>query len=362
MPRHGYPGGMATSSAASAPPGLVDRITAWALTLRPVRAFLHYMEHRGPVLADSITYRALFSVFAGVLLGFSLAAIWLSGNPAAWQALIDAVDAAIPGLFDIVDPSTITAPAGLTLATALSLVALVGASIGAIGSLRASLHILADRVHDDVFWIWVMVRNFALAIGIGAALVAAAALTFYANLGIGALTEWMGRSPDDPGAILTARVAGIVVVFLLDAAVIAVLFRVLSGVRVGWRALAGGAVIGGIGLSVLQQLSTWFVGGAAANPLLTSFASLIALLLWFNLSSQVILISSAYIIVTAEEDRDRVRARHGAPTFSLRRVQRAEDVVRLASEELRLAREELERERERAARKALGRSAPGQRA
>ena len=57
-----------------------------------------------------------------------------------------------------------------------------------------------------------------------------------------------------------------------------------------------GAFYGAIGLTVLQQLSSLFVGGAASNPLLASFASLIALLLWFNLSAQVILIAGAYII------------------------------------------------------------------
>ena len=41
------------------------------------------------MLADSITYRALFSVFAGVLLGFSFATLWLSDNPQAMQALIE---------------------------------------------------------------------------------------------------------------------------------------------------------------------------------------------------------------------------------------------------------------------------------
>ena len=49
---------------------LIARITAWALRLKPVRAFLLYSEKRGPMLADSVTYRTLFSVFAGVLLGF----------------------------------------------------------------------------------------------------------------------------------------------------------------------------------------------------------------------------------------------------------------------------------------------------
>ena len=33
------------------------------------------------MLADSVTYRTLFSVFAGVLLGFSIAGLVLAGNP-----------------------------------------------------------------------------------------------------------------------------------------------------------------------------------------------------------------------------------------------------------------------------------------
>ena len=70
----------------------ITRITAWALSLTPVRAFLRYSERRGPMLADGVTYRALFSVFAAVLLGFSIAGLWLAGNQEAWQALIDALD------------------------------------------------------------------------------------------------------------------------------------------------------------------------------------------------------------------------------------------------------------------------------
>ena len=97
---------------------LIAKLTAWALSLRPVRVWFHYLERRGAMLADSITYRALFSVFAGVLLGFSFAALWLSGNPAAWQALVDTVDSAIPGLLGedgLIDVDEIQAPAGLTL-------------------------------------------------------------------------------------------------------------------------------------------------------------------------------------------------------------------------------------------------------
>src|SRR6188472_338077 len=227
-------------TAASVPKdrNLIARITAWALRLKPVRAFLLYSEKRGPMLADSVTYRTLFSVFAGVLLGFSIAGLVLAGNPDLQQALIQAVDAAIPGLVGedgLIDPSSIAIPIGLTVTTVLSIVGLVGAAIGAIGSLRAAFRSLADKVTDDVFWIWVLVRNLIIAIGIGAAFAASAVITFFANAGIGALSEFLGLSEGNPVSVIGTRVVSLVLVFVLDAAAIAVLFRTLSGVKASWR-------------------------------------------------------------------------------------------------------------------------------
>lgn len=326
----------------------IARLTAWALSLRPVRVWLHYAERRGPMLSDSVTYRALFSVFAGVLLGFSFAALWLRDNPAAWRSLVDAVDAAIPGLVGkdgIVDVSDIEAPAGLTIAGVIALVGLVGAAIGAIGSLRVALRTLADKVRDDVFFVWVLLRNLLLAIAIGGGFLLSAAATFAGTALVETIVAWLGI-PYDGLADLTTRGVSLVVVFALDMALVALAFVTLSGVRARPGSLWSGAFIGALGLTVLQQLSGLFVRGASANPLLASFAALIALLLWLNLSAQVILIAGAWIVVTEREHVDRVRERYGSPTFAQRRVREAEDAVRLATEELRRARADADRERD----------------
>lgn len=327
------------------------RAVRWVLTLKLVRALLLYSERRGPQLADSITYRTLFSVFAGVLLGFSFAALWLSGNPDAYQALVGAVNSAIPGLIGtdgegLIDADAIQAPAGLSITGAIATVGLVGAAIGAIGSLRLAIRSIADRTTDDLMFLWVLLRNLGLAIGIGAGLVASAAATILGTAGVGIVTEWLGRPDEGPLEVLLTRVVTIVAVFALDALVIAAAFFLLSGVKPSGRALWSGALLGAVGLTVLQQLSGLFVGGASSNPLLASFASLIALLLWINLSAQVILIASAYIVTGVEEDRDRVRAKYGASTFAQRRVQRAERSVQTAVGELEAAREAERAERE----------------
>ncbi|KQZ24578.1 YihY/virulence factor BrkB family protein [Microbacterium sp. Root553] len=337
---------MSTESAAPEAdrPGLIPRVSAaairWALRQRVVRAFLLYSERRGPMLADSVTYRALFSVFSAVLLGFSVAALWLAGNPAAWDAIIDAVQSVVPGLIGegaIIDPSDLQAPISLSVAGAVSVITLTGSALAAVGSLRSAVRILAGTAQGDVLFIWVMLRNLLLAIGIGLSFVAAAAITFIGRIGITWITGLLGLADDSAVAIWSIRIASLLVVLALDTALIAGVFRVLSGTTPSARSLWSGALLGGVGLLVLQELSGLFIGGATSNPLLASFASLLALLIWLNLSTQVILISSAFIVTSEEERHDRVHARFGASTFPQRRVQRAEAEVTLATAELRAA-------------------------
>jgi membrane protein len=321
---------------------LLARVTAWALRQRLVRAYLRYSERRGAMLADSVTYRTLFSVFAGVLLGFSIAALWLAGNPQATDALIAAVDGVIPGLIGknaLIDPAALTQPIAFSLAGAISAIGLLGAAIGAIASLRNAIRTIADLVRDDTFFLLVLVRNLLLAVAIGAGLVAAAGATILGTAGVDLVADLFGVPADHPATPVVAASVGVVVTFVLDAVVIALLFVVLSGVRPPARVLWSGAVLGGIGLTVLQQLSSLFVGGASSNPLLASFASLIALLLWINLSAQVILIASSYIVTGTLEHADRVRVVHAATTMAERRVRTAEDLVQAATDELRAARD-----------------------
>lgn len=325
-------------------PGVIKRVSAatirWALMRRPVRAVLLYSERRGAMLADSVTYRALFSVFAAVLLGFSIAALWLAGNPDAWDAIIASVQSVVPGLIGengVVDPAALRAPVSLSIAGAISSIALLGSALAAVGSLRTAVRILAGTAQDDILFIWVMLRNLLLAVGVALAFVAAAAVTFVGRIGITWISDLLGFPEDSPAATWGIRIVSLVVVLALDAALVAGVFRILSGLRPAGRSLWTGALLGGVGLLVLQELSGLFIGGATSNPLLASFASLLALLIWLNLSTQVILVSCAYIVTSEEERHDRVHARFGATTFEQRRVQRAEAEVILATSALRTA-------------------------
>jgi membrane protein len=222
---------------------------------------------------------------------------------------------------------------------AISLLGLVGAAISAIGSLRTALRVLADELHDDGFFLWVLLRNLLVGAAFGGLLVLAAVLSVAGSFGIATVASWLGLGSGSDVANALTRGFGIVVVLVIDTLAVALVFRLLSGVAAPARALWAGAVIGGIGLTVLQELSGLFVRGATSNPLLATFAALIALLLWFNLSAQVILLASSYIITATAEAKDRVRERYGAETLAQHRRRRAEDVLHAATRELRAAEE-----------------------
>lgn len=324
--------------------GLLSRLTAWALRLSLVRALLRYGALRGPMLADSVTYRALFSVFAAVLLCFSAVAVWLSGNPEAMRAVTDALDSFLPGLTDVVDPREASLPVGFTIAGIVSLVGLIGAALSAIGSLRSAFRVLGDVVTDDTFFLLALVRNLLVGLAFGGLLLVAAAASLLTSSGLSLLAAWFGVHDEATGLALTSRLLGMLVVILIDTVAIAVAFRLLSGIRPPARALWVGSLAGGVGLFVLQEFSGLFVRGAAANPLLASFAVLIALLLWINLSAQVVLIAGSLIITLTAESHDRVRERFGAETLVQARRRRAEDAVRAAAGELTAAREAEQKE------------------
>jgi membrane protein len=324
------------------------RAIAWLLATKPVRAVLLYQEHHGAMLADSVTYRTLFSVFAGVYLGFAIGGIWLSGRPDAMEALVTTVGTAIPGLIGesgIISIDDLVQPITLSITGTIALIGAVGAAIGAIGSLRKAFRDLADQSEDQTFFLWLLLRDLLLAIGFGAALALAAAVTFFSTAALEMLFGWFGVAERDPIYDASTRVVSILVIFVIDTIVIAAMFRLLSGLRPSARSLWSGALIGGVGLTGLQVLSGLFVGGASSNPLLASVASLIALLLWFNFSAQVILLAGAYVITGVDEEHDRVHARHSAPTLAMRRMQRAERRAADAAAELSAARAAVASER-----------------
>ncbi len=280
----------------------MEATVRWALRQRIVRAFLIYQEHNGPMLADSITYRTLFGLFAAVLMAFSAVSLWMHGDPHALEALTNSLQTVVPGMADLVDVNRLAAPGGFTVAGLISLVGLIVAVVGAIGSLRLALRSLADKAYDTEPPVQANLQNLVVGASLGALFGLATLASLGTSVGLSTVASWFGIDQASAAFKAITYLVGILIVFALDTSGIALSFRVLSRVKGSRKNVWIGSALGGAGLVVLQQFSGAFVKGAASNPLLASFAALIALLLWLNLSAQVVLIASSVILVSTRED------------------------------------------------------------
>lgn len=326
-----------------------DALVRWALRRRLVRAVLHYSDHRGGLLAAAITFRMLFAVFAAVFLGFSFISNWLWTRGDFWEVLIETVDNVVPGLIAmdgsaLIDVTALPDIVSSFTAPVLAVLVLLWALLGGVANVRRSIRSLAGTRHRRSNALLTRAFELFFALSIGLLIVASAVLSFLGSAFIDTALAWLGASGGGAVELLT-RIGAALITFVLDAVIIVWLFWLFSGTKVPLGVMLPGALLGAVGLVVLQQASGLFLGGVDNNPLLATFSSLIALLLWFNFSAQVTLIACAFIVMTAEENDHRVAGFYDAVTMKERALRAAQRDVFVAQEALDIARAAVRAER-----------------
>ncbi|WP_167136896.1 YihY/virulence factor BrkB family protein [Diaminobutyricimonas sp. TR449] len=278
--------------------GLIARVQRW----RPVRVFMLYSAHRGPILAAGLSYQALFAVFAGLWLAFAVAGLVIAGNPAVQDALIQLLAVSVPGLIDdgsgngAIEVDLLLDAQILGWSGVIAAIGLLITALGWLGSGRSAVRQIFDASEPSTPFLLLKVKDLGLAIGFGVAVLVSATLSVGSTAALDWALGFVGLSDSVVATVLT-RITGLALMFLLDASTLAVLYRVLSGLKIPIRRLIAGSVLAAAGLGALKVLGTVLLGGAGRNPLLASFVVIIGLLIWFNLVCQVILIGSAWIAV-----------------------------------------------------------------
>lgn len=275
----------------------------WLRQLKPVRVVQNYSLNNGPLLAAGLSFHAIFAAFAALWLSVSIGGLLLEAEPTLRDAVFQFINRAVPGLIDIGDGgvikrSVLLQAQVLSWSGAVALVGLFVTALGWLASSRVAIRTIfgLDRPETNLFIL--RLKDVGLAIGFGLAVLVSAGLTIVGTQALGLFRPYLTSSIAEFGA----RVIGLVVMFAFDAAVLASLFRVLAGIRIPFRRLIGGVLIGAAGLAVLKVLGSSLLIGAGRNPLLASFAVIIGLMIWFNLISQMILLAASWIAVDARDD------------------------------------------------------------
>jgi len=287
--------------------GWVKRRIAWVQSLKPVRVFQHYSRLRGPILASGLAFQGLFAVFAGLWVAFSIAGLVISGNTVAQDAIVTALNNAIPGLIDqgdgsgAIKASTLLSAGVFGWTGAIALVGLLYSALGWLGSARDAVRTMFELPSPAANFAALKARDLALGVGLGVVLLVSAVLSVAGTSATGFLLGLVGIPAKSVAATVVSRIVTLGVMFVLDAVVLAALYRLLAAIRIPRRRLLAGAVLGALGLGVLKTLGSALLGGAMNNPLIASFAVLAGLLLFFNLACQVILVAASWIATGLED-------------------------------------------------------------
>jgi len=320
---------------------LVDRVTAW----RPVRVFAHFTAKGGSILAGGMSYQAIFAVFAAVWVGFSLAGLFLTSSPELMTALVTLINQSVPGLIGadgIIDPRKLANAGVLGWTGAIALIGLLLTALAWLSTTAQAVRTIFQMPPQNTFFLLVKLRELGLGLVFGLALVVSALVSLASTAALGAVFGLLGVPRDSFWYAAAARVVGLVIVLVIDTVTLAALFRVLSRVRIPFRRLLVGALIGGVALGVLKLLGGALLGGASRNPLLAAFAVIIGLLIWFNLVSTVTLLAASWIAVGMQDAGIPPHTLSADEAAGQERVREAEAHRVVALAELEAARRALE--------------------
>jgi membrane protein len=282
----------------------IQKLIAWVMALRPVRVFLRFGSSGGEIMASGMSFQAVFAIFAGIWVGFSIFGIVLASNQSLMDAVVQQLSNAIPGLIGkngAIDPDMLSQARILGWTGAIALVGLVLTAIGWLASTRDSIRRIFKLDPPATNPVILKLKDFGLALGFGIAIVLSSAVSLLSNQGLTLAFDLVGIDSESPVALFVAWLVGVLVVFAFDSFVLGVAFRVLSGVKIPLRRLVVGAVIGGAALGVLKILGSQLLGGATSNPLLASFAVIIGIMIFLNLVCRVILLSATWIAVGMDD-------------------------------------------------------------
>lgn len=285
---------------------LTRRTLAWF----PVRVWRHFLRHNGFLLAAGISYQSLFAVFAVLYVAFAAAGFWLGASADAMSTLIALINRYIPNLISekgLVRPDQVEAVAEASGSTLLvtgivAFLVAVWTAIGFITYARRAVRDIFGLPYDARSYLLLKARDLIAAFIFGIALVVGAALGSLTTWALRLVFDGIGWGDHSIWWQVLARAITLIVGFAVNSAALAALYKFLSGTSLHWRTIWPGSLIGGAALAVLQVGAGLLLSYTPANPLLATFAVLVGFLLWFRLNGIVLLVSSAWIAVTAKDN------------------------------------------------------------
>ncbi|MFF9777153.1 YihY/virulence factor BrkB family protein [Streptomyces sp. NPDC013978] len=266
------------------------------MTTHAWRSFERLERVKWTRLAAAMTFISFLALFPLLTVAAAIVAATLGKDQQ--RELEDRLAEQVPGISDQLDIAGLVDNAGTVGIIAGALLLFTG--IGWVGEMRGCLRAVWEKEDADENPVLAKGKDAGLLVGLGGAVLVSLAASAAASWAVGRFADQLGIDRDGWGGILL-RVAAFAVAVLADFLLLLYVLTLLPGVQPPRRRLVVAALIGAVGFELLKLLLSGYIQGVASKSMYGAFGVPIALLLWINLTTKLLLYCAAW---TAEGSKE----------------------------------------------------------
>ncbi|CAL9538521.1 YihY/virulence factor BrkB family protein [Streptomyces sp. enrichment culture] len=247
-------------------------------------------------LAAAMTFVSFVALFPLLTVAAAVAAATVSEEQQ--KELEDKISDQIPGIADQLDIGALVDNAGTVGLIAGALLLFTG--IGWVGAMRDCLRAVWELPDEEENPLLAKAKDAGVLLGLGGALLVTLAASAVASALVGWIVDRLGIERGGLGSVLL-HLAAFAVAVLADFLVLLYVLTLLPGVEPERRRLLVAALIGAVGFELLKLLLSGYIQGVAAKSMYGAFGVPVALLLWINFTSKLVLFCAAWTATRSKE-------------------------------------------------------------
>ncbi|MFF8014298.1 YhjD/YihY/BrkB family envelope integrity protein [Streptomyces sp. NPDC007929] len=275
-------------------------IGPWSQRLMITHAWRSYERLdrvKWPRLAAAMTFRSFVALFPLLTVSATIAAATLSTEQE--EKLQDKLAEQVPGISDQLDVAGLVDNAGTIGLIAGALLLFTGISWA--GSMRECLRAVWELPEEEENPLLRYAKDTGVLVGLGGALLVTIAASAVASAMIGWITRQLGIDEGGWGGVLL-HIAAFLIAVLANFLLLLYVLTLLPGVEPTRHRLFVAALTGAIGFELLKLLLSGYLQGVAAKSMYGAFGVPVALLLWINFTSKLVLFCAAWTATGSKED------------------------------------------------------------
>ncbi|MGW4158560.1 YihY/virulence factor BrkB family protein [Streptomyces sp. NPDC004788] len=241
-------------------------------------------------LAAAITFISFLSLFPLITVAAAIGAALLT--PEQLHKIEAKLADQVPGISDQLDIGGLVANAATVGLVAGAVLLFTG--ISWIGSMRECLRAVwrLDDV-DEGNPFARKGKDALVLLGLGGVMVCSLAASWLGSTAVGWSADRIGLSHSGAEGILL-QVAAVLVAVVADFLILSYVLTLLPGVEPQRRDVVVAALMGAVGFELLKLLLGGYIRGVAAKSMYGAFGVPVALLLWINISTKLLLFCAAW--------------------------------------------------------------------